>query len=200
MRRHLVVLIALLMAGTTHAATINVGTHILLPDTANQTIEIYISGTESLLGLNFFGETGEGLSGPLFTAINITGPGTVFAGKTLTDASTLPDHFFEFVASTTVGDEVIANGLLGIITVDTTGLFSGEYDLSLSNPLPSGFQGTAITGAGNPSVSITNGIIKIQGEEVPEPASILLMAGLMACGAPALVMHRRRKRAAANAT
>ncbi len=44
--------------------------------------------------------------------------------------------------------------------------------------------------------TFTGGSLQVQGAEVPEPASLLLMAGLMACGAPALVVYRRRRQAA----
>ncbi len=194
MVRYLVSVMVLLVASSASAATINVGTHYLLPNTANQTINISITGTESILTLDFRGETMLGNSGPVFTGVNITGPGTVFAGKTLNYTYGIPGNWFESGASTTVGNEVIANGLLGVLTVSTVGLYSGTFDLSLKHSLPSGNNGTVISGSPPPTLLVTDGQMIIQ--NIPEPASMFMMAAMMAGGVPAMLVYRRRRKAA----
>lgn len=82
---------------------------------------------------------------------------------------------------------------LVMFTLDIpTNVASGTYSLDFYNG------NTVFDESYDNIATFQGGSLQVQGqEEIPEPASLLLMAGLMACGAPALVAHRRRKRAAA---
>ena len=51
----------------------------LLPNTAGQTIQLFIAGTDQIAGENLNVQINNGTSGPLITLIDIT-DGTIFAG------------------------------------------------------------------------------------------------------------------------
>jgi hypothetical protein len=174
---------------------IDVGEHLLLPD-ATQTIAIYSSGDETVQGLNFYvqiGDGGEDNGGtdtkPIITTVDIVGSGTLFQGNN-TGQSTIGSKLLWAASTTTDAGTVSDNGLLAYVTIDTTGTKLGDvYALSLTGTgagifgdpgLDTDFAGIAAT--------ITNGSIRI----VPEPGAFVLLGGLLAF-LPVVLWRCRRK-------
>lgn len=152
-----------------------VGEHTLLANTPNQTIQILVTGGQEVAGMNLFMQVGDGgpertqfdlpagLDGPAITAIDIR-TGTVFAS--VPDAE-LIDLAIPQVASAQISiaetnGTIAADGLLATITLDTTGLFGGTWDLLLNQVL-AGFGGGpfATDFAGLPGI-IENGQLVIK--------------------------------------
>lgn len=164
-----------------------VGEHILLPDTPGQSIEVYVSGTPAVQGLNLNVQLGPdpyATDGPVLSGLDIL-TDTIFAANN-TGASN-PEQglgidlpMFETRTTTTLSGTVVADGLLATMTVDTSGLQSGTWTLSLSNTLngPTDFAGL--------SAIITDGSIHI----VPEPATLLLALTALV----GFIAFRRRSR------
>lgn len=131
----------------TWAANVTVGTHVLLPNTADQVVMIQVTGGEQVAGEDFFAQIGDGgtfLGGsdskPAFTNVDVLS-GTVFAASNngaYGDPNGSPPgsnaaHPLIWVdGTTTVSGTVPANGLLAALTIDTTGLNSGIFPLLLS--------------------------------------------------------------------
>jgi len=129
------------------AANINVGTHVLLPNTANQVVTIHVTGGEQIAGEDFYAQIGDGgtyLGGsnvkPAFTNVDILG-GTIFAANNNgaygdpngTPPGSNAGHPLIWVdGTTTVGGGLPASGLLATLTIDTTGLNSGTFPLRLT--------------------------------------------------------------------
>ena len=129
------------------AANVTVGTHVLLPNTANQVISIWVSGGEQIAGEDFFAQIGDGgtfLGGsntkPAFTNVDILG-GTIFAANNngaFGDPNGTPPgsnsaHPLIWVdGTTTVSGTVSAAGRLATLTLNTTGLASGTFPLLLT--------------------------------------------------------------------
>ena len=123
---------------------IHVGDHLLAPDQAGQTLPVYASGGFPVQGVNFnlqvadAGPEGNGsVDGPVLQDLDILG-GTIFAannnGVVDIDGEGSPDIVpqFEGRDTTTVSGTVITEGLLGTVTVDTTGFTSGQWPLVMS--------------------------------------------------------------------
>ena len=124
-----------------------VGTHVLLPNTANQDITIWVSGGEQIAGEDFFAQIGDGgtfLGGsntkPAFTNVDILG-GTIFAANNngaFGDPNGTPPgsnsaHPLIWVdGTTTVSGTVSAAGRLATLTLNTTGLAAGTFPLLLT--------------------------------------------------------------------
>lgn len=164
-----------------------VGDHLLLPDTPNQSIAVYVSGGQAVQGLNFYSQLGPdpwATDGPVLSSLDIL-TGTIFAGNN-TGAIDVEQAFgvdlpmFEGRTTTTLSGSVAATGLLGTITIDTSGIQSGTWDLRLEDTAngPTTFAGVPI--------SITDGSIRV----VPEPTAALL--GLLAVVSLATLRRRGR--------
>ncbi len=154
---------------------IDVGTWDLQPNQSGQTIAISVSGGDVIDGVNFNAQIGDGTNGlaaPRFTGLDLIN-GTILAGKNNGQyGTTILPHIA--IASTDTSAGVAANGVIGILTVDTTGYTSGLWPLNLKDTVngPTDFAGV--------SAQITDGFIRIA--EVPEPASwMLLLAGAIVC-------------------
>jgi MYXO-CTERM domain-containing protein len=166
----------------------------LLPDTPGQQIEIYVTGGAPVEGLNFnvqvadgFPDSGPGfpglIDGPNITAVNITGPGTVFSASNQGMSTIRNDEQVWSVSTTTIAPATVnAAGLLGIVTVSTVGWFSGTWDFALQSTQEGA---TDFAGIG---ATITDGSITV----VPEPSSQLAVALLLLGGA--WFWRRRRHR------
>jgi hypothetical protein len=165
---------------TLNAPLIEAGDHLLRANTAGQTISILVSGEHDISGLNLFVQVGDGgpelvdfglpagTIGPRITAVDLK-TGTIFAG--VDDAQIDPPGSLPQVISSTIslaGDPaaVEAEGTLATLTIDTTGLFEGEWDLLLSGVLRDLFGGPFETDfAGEPAI-IDNGRLRIVPAEV----------------------------------
>lgn len=178
--------------------TITVGDHNLLPNTAGQTVQIFVVSdtADSTQGLSFNaqladGGTGAGgsIDGPIMTG-DATGPGTLFETNhnPVSDGS-LPPGFVNLGFAVQSGTVPIPVGssLLATLTFDTTGFTTGTYPLILGGP--DAINGDTQIAATTGLLSIVNGSITI----VPEPSSIVL--GLFAvAGFGAVAIRRRRAR------
>ena len=157
-------------------------------------LDLYVTGDDQIAALDL-GFVLSGPQGPVITAIDITGPGTIFAGNNVGQlVASAPDDLpglTPFVQTSTALGTVLANGLLARVTIDMT---SGPnapngaiWSLSLTgHELGS----TTLYGeSGEPvSLSITNGSLVI----LPEPSTIAL--GLCGAAGVGLVAQRGRQR------
>jgi hypothetical protein len=163
--------------------TIVVGEHELLADTADQLIEIMVSGGDSVQGLNLRLQVADGgthpdaggsIDGPKISNIDLVS-GTIFDGNNTGQNGllSLPQVWVQSI--TTANGMVAADGMLATVMIDTTGFIAGEFDLRVGNTLDG-----ATDFAGVP-VDITDGLIRI----VPEPVGFFgLLAGMgMVCAA-----------------
>jgi hypothetical protein len=214
-------------AASAHAAYIDVGTHTLLPNTPDQVVEIRVVSDdpgERAIGFDLSAFLGpstttfeefydivtenrpyNGGPAPRFTDVDIVGPLTVFGSNNsgvLEGSHVLAPRFVSASTITRVGD-VVADGVLARLTVDTTGVFAEAdrdllFPLSLKAVAPTELLGTVpeapygwylLRGATDylrPS-KITDGHFRIaalpaagpQSAAVPEPGSAALeIAGL----------------------
>ena len=179
--------------------TVDVGTHYLMADTANQEIEIYVEGDIEVQGLNLWVQISKGgkfgIDGPELQDVDLES-GTIFSSSNTGQITSLfaPQVLLQTI-TTSGSSTVTANGLLATITIDTIGWFDNDVDvhepkweLRLANTLngDSDFAGTGM--------SITNGWIVI-GEDpgydpppptIPEPGSLAMLTA-----ATGLLLRRR---------
>jgi hypothetical protein len=127
----------LCLSSIAQAASIVVGDNLLIANTPGQVIDLYVSGSEQINALDLFMTINGGGLGPVVTAVDITGAGTIFAGNNtgmgLFGAPDNPPSTRIAVATTTASGTVLANGLLARVTFDTTGIPPGIYSWSLTN-------------------------------------------------------------------
>lgn len=159
--------------------TIDVGTIVLEPNTANQVVEIYVHGGDEVTGLDFHVmvangglemeatgaiPTGTGIRGPSITAVDIV-TGTIFANNNTGQVDSLAGLSFPqlgFRSTSTQSGSVVAEGLLARVTLDTTGYFEGSFDLSLTaGGIPTSFVDVA--------ASLADGQIMIDSEDSNQP-------------------------------
>lgn len=156
------------------APEIQVGHHFLKPNTPNQSISIFVSGGQSVAGVNLFAQVGDGgperinlglpagTDGPAISSIDL---------KSDTIFSSVPDvPFFDLaipqIAYGTIAIQqpdtfVVADGLLATLVVDTTGFFAGTFDLLLGDVLPNSPDGALHSDFASLPIDITNGSIEI---------------------------------------
>ena len=183
--------------------TITAGDHNLLFNTPNQKVSVLISDNGQgpavppllpgqIAGVDLVLLVGGGVSGPIITAIDLVGVGTVFnpnnTGQINFAAPFGPPGRETFSLTSTVSGSVSANGTLAFVTLDTTGIAPGVYDFALSS------DNLGPSDVGNPDFLpfLINGTLTIP--PVPEPASIVM--GLFGAAALATVVarkHRARK-------
>ena len=153
------------------AATISVGDHILLPDTADQKIDIFVSGGDAVAGVELFfqiadggPEVGGSHDGPAITAVDIL-TDTIFDGVSTSQTGSLVTDQVAQYGTTTDSGSTTATGLLATLTVDTTGFTADNagnpWELRLGSTLAgnSSFPGVTtlvidgtISIAGNPTI------------------------------------------------
>lgn len=175
------------LASANGTPLIDVGVHSLLPDQAGQTVEIFVTGGVLVQGLEFNVQIGDATSGPVFEGVDIL-TGTIFGPS---NDGIFPGSYITprvaYQGTTTVQTRdigygagyVSTSGLLATLTIDTTGISGGNYDLLLIG-----------TQEGNTNFAgvlaeVTNGSLSV----IPEPLSLSLM--LVGSG---LLLRRRSRR------
>lgn len=184
----LALVLALGLAPTpVRAANMPVGVRTLFEDMPDQLIEFLVSPEPGDLtaGLNFNIQIGDGQTGPQITDVDLLGPSTLFGtnntglGGTGSFKNAGYGGLWESTATTNPGSLLVPNGVLAVVTVDTTGFFEadGPFDLILSNTLngPTDF-GVAPPSAPNTTLIVVDGQIALV---IPEPTSGLVL-GLLA--------------------
>lgn len=171
------------------AFVVDVGTNYVLPDRPGQRIEIRVTGTEPVEGLNVFVQIADGgvelggsVRGPRISGIDIVN-GTIFSRNNLGQftGDTFPQAVAAYTLTATATPEVIGSGVLAVLTVDTTGILDGTWALLLADTK----MGTSdFAGA---SISISNGSIVV----IPEPHMVL---GVMGAVVPLLLSSRAQRR------
>jgi len=147
-----------------------VGTHVLEPDTPGQMIPIYVTGGWPVQGLNFDIQVADGgpaaggaISGPAITAVDLL-TDTIFAADNTgmrldveppAGDDPVPQQTYRGT-STAVGT-VAADGLLAMVTIDTTGFVRGAWSLTISNTVNG-----STDFAGLPA-SLVDGVILVRG-------------------------------------
>jgi hypothetical protein len=125
-----------LSSATQAALIVDAGDHTLLPNTPGQTIQIFVSGGDQVSNMNLAVIIGDGSDSPLepdFTAVDILN-GTIFAGNNTGTTGGVQSSQWIYAGTTTISGTVSGNGLIGTLTLDTTGLSSGVFDLVLDDP------------------------------------------------------------------
>jgi hypothetical protein len=190
-------IILLLTASLTQAASIDVGNHQLLPNTPNQKIALYVTGGDAIAAADLLIQIGDGgperVNFPPLTAgtdapgvplpiglpnANLENP--TFGPDTGIFASTPNGGQFDGLGGSipqliglsilTDTGTVAANGLLATLMIDTTGFTSGTWDLMLKDTLA----GNTVfwsESANQVPLTIVNGSLTI----VPEPTAIVLV-------------------------
>jgi len=209
MRRVLAALIAVSMAAPAAlGANIDVGDHYLSPGIPGQTIEIYASGGETADSVNFPvvvadgypGATSGGtfypfgsIDGPNLTSVDLVSSGTVFgdvSGGSYQDNNAVGEQLVIADVGVNGTQNATVNGLLAVLTVDTTGWNAGDgpWDLSLDS-----FAGAVEFFGPSPiTTTITNGRIFL----TPEPGVWAQLVGLAAMGGLGFWFRRRKQKAA----
>ena len=165
------------------------GVHNLAQNQANQIVDIFVTGGQSVQGLNFNVQISDGGSPTFGTSVNapkITSvdllTNTIFFGNNTgypTGQPAFSTNKEYWVASTTTSSgNVSANGKLARLTIDTTGFFASgsphTFALKLSG-LNSGDPDTDfLTSTGELPASFTTGSINIV-TALPEPSSLILL-------------------------
>jgi len=187
--------------------TVVVGTYNLLPNTAGQTIQLFVSGinANTVNGITFAasidngGPAYGGTVGPIFTAMNWDAGPSIWVPPNAAGHNT-PNDFIDaggqLVTSdflTTTGFVLTSGGIFVTLSVDTTGFGAGDHPFSITSGTaieetvgPTDFTGQAFT-----SNIQGNGLIHI----VPEPSSVVLGLFAMA-GLCAVAIRKRRARRA----
>ena len=159
------------------AIIITVGSHLLQPDTPGQVVQVFVSGDQSVSGLNLFAQVGDGgpelanlpnplppgTDGPAINTVGLTAK-TIFAGvpDVPTDLGSIPQVAIWSLALAEPTSSVRAAGTLARLKVDTTGFVSGSWDLLLDGVLAGLANGPFTTNfAGTPADQIANGTITI---------------------------------------
>jgi hypothetical protein len=165
---------SLLISSGWCAPLIELEDYILSANQPGQVIQLFVSGTNQVQGLNFNLQVADGgpdaggsVVGPVITDVDVV-TDTLFASNHLepVDPGSLPQLAIRSVITQT--GSVSATGLLATVTIDTTGITNGVYALQMAGTLngDSDFAGIA--------ADITNGQITI----VSDPARIKQMVRL----------------------
>jgi hypothetical protein len=119
---------------------------------AGQQVPILVSGSDAVSGIDFFVQVGDGGAavggddtGPRITQVDLVS-GTIFAGNH-TGIFHDPAPLIWGATTTTSSGSVSANGVLATLTIDTTGMFEGQFDFVLNPPStgPTAFADPGIT-------------------------------------------------------
>ncbi len=190
--------LVVLLGSQLPAATITVGTHTLLANTAGQTIHISISGADHVQGMTSRVQIGDGgipvppgtsHSGPLISSLDALS-GTIFSGgiQTPTPGNVFPQYREDVVD---VASIVTVSGLLMTLTVDTTGFDSGTWALTLKDNIGGLGNETFLNNGSHIPLDITDGFITIQA--IPEPSMLPLWGLLPVLGGVYFWRNRRSR-------
>lgn len=181
----------------------------LLPDTADQIVELSVTGGLDIAGINLYGLVADGFpdisgssqDGPNITDVDLIGDATnptIFfasnSGQNGADESR-PQAFFRSLTVGTDGDgasvPVTGSGVFARLTVDTTGISSGSFALILGgktdiDPNYPSLQFLDVD-AQTITTEITDGTLTI----VPEPQHVAWATGGL-LGLVALLRRRAR--------
>lgn len=175
----IVVSVLIMAAVRSQAATIDVGNHLLMPNTPDQTISINVSGGDPVAGFNLFAQVGDGgpeLSnfghpagndGPSIASVDLKS-GTIFSNvpDPQDDQDGIPQVAISSIEISTPNASTVADGLLASLTIDTTGFASGTWDLLLDDVLPMFANGPFATDFAGTPATIVNGSIQV-GSSIP---------------------------------
>ncbi len=185
--------VLLCVSAASGAPTVVVGNHDLLPNTPGQSINIPVTGAVGVEGLNAYVQIGDTTAGPVIS--NITDPnfgamgvdletGTIFAGNNFGQLTSLTQNRLWILDIITASGSAATSGTLMTITLDTTGLTTGTFDLLLAGTNGGDTEFLDSLG-GLIQASITNGTVTV----IPEPMTLTLL------GIPVIAgLLRRRKR------
>lgn len=188
----LVIGLLLLMGNAAQAAVVlDAGDHTLLPNQAGQTFAIMVIGEDQVAGLDLVVQVGDELSGLTITGADLN-TGTIFDGGYEEQYAAFFDHqaaFSGLLAADAGTSSVLADGVAAFITVDTTGLTAGTYDILLEDVTFDAFpdpMGSSFLDASGGPVATTSlsGTLTI----IPEPTAAAL---LFVTAAGAMVRRRR---------
>jgi hypothetical protein len=148
--------------------SIVVGNDVLIPNKANQTIQLQVTGGTPVAGVDLNmeiangGTVNGGTAGPRITNVDLI-TGTIFAGNNAgqSNAPGLPPQTYSGYVVTSSGT-VGASGLLATITIDTTGFTGQSFSLKLGNFSNGGVPGNTDFATPDPNgtpipANITNG-------------------------------------------
>jgi hypothetical protein len=202
-------LAALLLISTSTSvradAVINVGDYSFSPGEI-RTIPLYVTSDQEVTGLSLYMQIGDGGADnggfdttPMFSAVDIVGPGTIFSASNMGQSDTqLP---LMWVAETLTNppefpSTLSCNGIFAYVTIDAGGALPGQsYAFNLTGVAANIFGESGLDTCFVDALSneiyptITNGTISI----VPEPGSAALLCGLLA-GLSLLTLRRRTAR------
>ena len=178
--------LTLLAVPVSAAVTVDTGSHQLNPNQAGQIISVLVStdSSDQVAGLNFYFQIDDGQNptitpAPAITSVDIIGVGTIFNGNNTGQTDFPFPPYFQGATTTTNSGSVLASGTLAWITLDTTGVTIGSWDLNISNTLNGDTDFATFPGG----VTLNDGSLSI----IPEPASLVLIAA----GLGTLLIRRR---------
>ncbi len=194
------------------AATISAGNHVLLPNQAGQRIEIRVTGGDQVAGVDLFMQVGDGgrslaqfglppgRPGPAIRSVEMK-KDTIF--KDVSDLPVslsdprVPQVHVSTLALVGGAKNVVADGRLAEVEVDTTGFYGGQWSLRLSDVLPfdvfAGPFDTTLIGAatdlvaGKLTIPVTRG--DYNGDKTLDPQDIDLLAKAIRTGANDLSLY-----------
>jgi len=162
--------------------TIDIGHHVLRPNTPDQVIPIRVTGGQPVQGVVFNIQLTDGypdvpgssIDGPNITAVDLVGPGTVFGQVANTGHNFVETREQIWVVGTATSNGAVdADGVLAYVTIDTTGRFGedGPWEVKLTGTFngDTSFQSLS----GRLVASVVDGSIEIQRWHNPgKPADV----------------------------
>jgi hypothetical protein len=147
-------------------ARIVLGNYTLLPNTPKQQIPIYITGGAPLTAINLRLQIGDGLNGlpePIISAISYadtiwSGPVTEVLGGPTPGSQQLVQSSIAFKEA---GVSTISNGKVATLTIDTTGIYGGNFAFQLKGTQIGQDSDVVILGGGASPMFLTNGTLTI---------------------------------------
>src|SRR4029079_8918879 len=151
------------------------------------------ASAEDIEGMNFAFQIASGTGKmPAVTNVNLLS-GTIWSAHvsssnvSVPDGGTQPQFQARSLITDDAGDFVSANGIVAVLTIDTTGAALGDYALLMTATIDPGSDSSFLNGNGDAvTATFTPGNLRVTG--VPEPA----MPGIASL-VPFLTLGRRRR-------